>query len=143
MKADEKTREEVLAVLDRLNEGYAAGDLEGMAALYTTDPDLVAIGTGKDEKFLGLEAVREGLERDFAQSESVAIEVDWSSVSARGDVAWLAAETTARVKAAGGEMTIPARLTMVLEKRDGRWLIAQFHLSMAMPEQAAGESFPG
>jgi ketosteroid isomerase-like protein len=39
-------------------------------------------------------------------------------------------------------MTIPARITWVLEKREDKWLIVQSHFSVPFGEQTAGESFP-
>ena len=43
---------------------------------------------------------------------------------------------------AGQDVEPLGRLTAVLEKRHGRWLIVQSHFSMPYAEQAAGQSSP-
>lgn len=48
---------------------------------------------------------------------------------------------TFEVKAEGQEMTLPGRLTAVLEQRGDQWLIVQSHFSLPAPGQE-GESFP-
>jgi hypothetical protein len=37
---------------------------------------------------------------------------------------------------------MPARLTLVLEKRDAGWLVVQAHFSTPAVGQAAGDSIP-
>jgi hypothetical protein len=39
-------------------------------------------------------------------------------------------------------MTLPARITFVLEQRGGQWLIVQGHFSFPATGQAEGEAFP-
>jgi hypothetical protein len=39
-------------------------------------------------------------------------------------------------------VTLPARITFVLEKRGEEWLIVQAHFSFPAAGQAEGESFP-
>jgi len=42
----------------------------------------------------------------------------------------------------GRTLDIPHRLTTVLERRGGKWLVLQMHLSVANQAQAFGQSFP-
>ena len=69
MKADTKTEAEVIAVFNQLIEGYTQRDIDGILALYASDSGMVTIGTGIDEKRIGLVGKRAQLERDFAQVE--------------------------------------------------------------------------
>ena len=39
-------------------------------------------------------------------------------------------------------MSLPARITLVLERRGDRWLVVQGHFSLAAAGQDEGESFP-
>jgi uncharacterized protein (TIGR02246 family) len=142
MKADARTEAEVMSVLDKMREGYAKRDLSGLLALFATDADLVAIGSGADEKRVGPDQLKVQLERDFAQSESFSMDFDRVSISAAGSVAWLAADCVLNAKVSGQEMRLDGRLTAVLEKRGDRWLIMQEHLSMPSGEQVEGQSFP-
>ena len=42
----------------------------------------------------------------------------------------------------GKTLDLPHRMTTVLERRDGRWLMVQMHLSVANGARAVGQSFP-
>jgi ketosteroid isomerase-like protein len=142
MKADAQTEAAVLAVLGEFNEAYKQRDPERLMALFAPDPDVILIGTGADEKRVGLAEVKTQFERDWSQSEAVFWEWGWSSVSATGSVAWVAVDAVGHVKMAGQEMQLPLRLTAVLEHRGARWLFLQAHVSLPTPEQTEGESFP-
>lgn len=144
MKADKEIEAAVRAVLEKMAEAYRKKDVDGLMSLYVSDPDVVSIGTGKDEKYIGLAQLRKAYERDFAQSQSVAITFDWLSVSAdaTGDIAWFASDITVRAKVSGKEVTFPGRLTGVMENRAGNWLIVLGHFSLPAAGQQEGHSFP-
>ena len=144
MKADRKTAAEIQAVLDRMAEAYRNNDVDAVMRCYAPDPDVVSIGTGKDEKYIGPEQLRHAYERDFAQSESVALTFDWLSVSiaAAGNVAWFASDITVHVQVSGKDLTFSGRLTGTMENRDDKWLIVQGHFSLPAIEQPEGQSFP-
>lgn len=140
MKADAETEAKVLATLDRFAEGYASRDLDAILAVFA--PGAVLIGTGADEKRIGLGEIRAQIERDLAQSEALNIQYQWATVMARGSVAWVASEAIVRWKTAGAEGSTLLRHTVVLERRGGHWLWVQSHASIPPAEQAEGESFP-
>ncbi len=142
MKADAKTEAEVMAVLNQLIEAYKKQDLDGILALYAPDPDVVTIGTGVDEKRIGLVEKRAQLERDFAQVEDISVQLDWYLISAAGSVAWVASDLVAQGKVAGQVASTPMRATFVLERRGGKWLIVQQHNSVPAAGQKEGESWP-
>lgn len=58
MKADAGTEAAVMSTLRKLFEGYESQDMDSVLSCHAPDPDLVAIGTGVDEKSLGLNEVR-------------------------------------------------------------------------------------
>ena len=132
----------IRAVLKEYWSAYADRDLERVMALHVPDHGVVCLGTGRDEKYVGAKRIREGLKRDFAQSQSVSVERDWMCVSSLGDVAWVAAGYIVKAKVQGEEVSIDARLTAVLAKSGDKWLIRQWHLSAPMSGQEAGKSFP-
>lgn len=142
MKADAKTEAAVKAVLDNLAEGYAKRDSALLRAAFAPDPGVVMYGTGADEKRVGLAEIQAQAERDWSQSEAAAMTYRWTSVSAAGSVAWAASDAAFKLKAGGQEMTLPVRITFVLEKRGEEWLIVQAHFSIPAAAQAEGESFP-
>ena len=142
MKADEKTQAGVMHTLNQWFGSYATRDLDGVMALFAPDPDVVIIGTGADERRIGLSEIKAQVARDWSQSEAMSIEFGWSSVSTSGSVAWMAADVVIYGKVEGQEMHLPGRITAVLEQRGDRWLILQCHISLPAAEQAEGESWP-
>ena len=142
MKADEKTEAEVMAVVNRVKEAFNRRDLDSIPVLFAPDPDVVFYGTGADEKGIGLAGVKADWERAFAQSEASPMELNWSSVSTAGSVAWGAFDGTARASVNRKEISFPICFTSVLERRDGQRLIVQSHASTPAAGQKKGESWP-
>jgi ketosteroid isomerase-like protein len=123
MKADAMTETAVKAILDKVSEGYARRNLDLLRSAFAPDPDVVMYGTGADEKRIGLAEIQAQAERDWSQTESTAVTYEWISVSAAGSVAWASTDASFKLKADGQEMSLPARITFVLEKRGEQWLI--------------------
>lgn len=130
MKADSKIVAEVVSVLNRFANAYAHRDKDALLALFTPDPEVLLLGTGPNEKCLGLEEIAAQAERDWAQSENLSLDFTWHSVCAKGPVAWVATEGVARITTAEDNLTLPLRWTVVMEERNGQWLIAQSHASL-------------
>lgn len=141
MKAEASTEAAVVAVIRNWLEAYAGHDLDGLMALFSPVSEVVVIGTGPDEKRIGVEAIRLQFERDYAQSSAIRAELGWYSVSAAPGVAWIAADTLFWVTAGGIETGFPLRLTAVLEQWQGRWLVAQWHVSAPAAGQNEGSSW--
>ena len=142
MKADATTETVVKATVDKVTEGYAKRDMSLLLSAFASDPDVVMYGTGADEKRVGLAEIQAQAERDWSQTESAEVTYEWISVSSAGPVAWVATDASFSLKAGGQEMTLPARITFVLEKRGEQWLIVQAHFSVPAAGQSEGESFP-
>lgn len=141
MHADATQQEAIEAVLVRFSNTYAARDEAGFLACFAPDADVVAFGTGADEKRLGIEGVRDQVRRDWAQSESAGIGFTWRSVSAAGSVAWVAADCLLSFRVGGQAGVLPGRASVVLERRDGAWRIVHLHVSVPTPSQPSGRSF--
>lgn len=129
MKADAETTAAVEAVIERMAEAYKGRDLEGIMACFAPDPDTILFGTGAEEKRTGPEEIQFQVERDWSQTDSVALAFSSCAVSAAGAVAWAALEGVFELQANGERMSFPARVSLVLELRDGRWLIVHSHFS--------------
>lgn len=141
MKVDIKTKSEVTAVLKKLADSYADRNLKNVLSCFAPDSDVVLYGTGADEKRIGIEQIQAQVERDWSQTESAAISFDWISTSGAETVAWAAADGEFRFRANGQDMSLPARMTFVLEKGNGAWRIVQSHFSTPTPGQEEGQSF--
>lgn len=134
MKVDSVTEKAVKAALDKFAESYARRDLKSAMSLIAPDDDVVIYGTGADEKRVGQEAIKTQFERDWAQIEDPGLEYNWISISAAGNVAWVAMDAVLKAKVDGQNLKFQSRITMVLEKRGDRWLIVQGHFSF--PDQS-------
>ncbi len=135
MKADVVTEREVMATLNRFIDAYKHRDLPAIMRLFAPDPDVVFYGNGEDEKSVGAAGIREQADHDWSQSEAISLEIKWSSVSMADSVAWLAADIIILAGVGGMEMSLPARLTAVLERRDEEWLFVQWHTSIPTVEE--------
>jgi uncharacterized protein (TIGR02246 family) len=142
MKADAKTEAEVMNAVMQCFDAFAKRDLNTMLAFFAPDPDVVVIGTGRDEKGIGFAEVKTIFERAFSQFNEASFEFGWHSVSVAGPLAWLAADITLHVEASDREISRQIRLTGIMEKRGDRWLILQSHDSVPDRDQVEGEAFP-
>ncbi len=131
MKADAKTKAEVMAVLNKFLEASEKRNWDNLQALIAPDPDVIMIGI--HEKSVGMAEIKAFVKRAWSQPEAGSIEYGWTSVSAAGAVAWVAADSTVHTKVGGQEMSFPTRITAVLEKRGDKWLIVQLHHSLPEP----------
>jgi ketosteroid isomerase-like protein len=143
MRADAKTEAEVRAVLSKMTESYEKRDMEGLMACFAPDADTVMYGTGADEKRVGPAEIRYQAERDWDQTEAISMAFNGTSISAAGRVAWAAIDGAFKIRAGGQAFSMPARTTVVLEKRGDQWLIVQGHMSAPAASQEEGDSIPG
>jgi hypothetical protein len=133
LKVDPDTEAAVMSVLNRLNEATARRDFASVLELFGTDPDILLIGSQADEVAVGPSELKAFLERAFA-SQPPAYRFEWRSysVSGAGSVCWVAID--ASIHTSG--MVVPYRVTAVLEKRDNRWFLMQYHGSEPTRGQA-------
>jgi ketosteroid isomerase-like protein len=129
MTIDPETRAAILRVLAEFRTAVAAGDVERLLALFAPD-EAVSIGTGPAEWYVGRAAMREGLERDFADSPPFTVDFAPPLLASHGDVAWLAAGFNGRAVVDGAEARVHGRLTAVLRREAGRWRLVQTHTSI-------------
>ena len=141
MRADPKTEAAVMNVVKQGFEAFTKRDLDAVLAFFAPDPDVVVIGTGGDEKGVGIAETRRILGRAIAQFEEASFKFGWHSVSATGSVAMLAADVTLYVKTGDRQITEQIRLTVILEQRGDRWLVMQWHDSLPAAGQKEGQAF--
>ena len=142
MRPDPRTEAEVREVLARIVDTAERRDVDGAMAMFADDADVFLYGTGVDEARKGPAEVREQIERDLSQSDAWSWTLGPQNVSSAGAVAWTAGDLVIRVVMGDRTVDIPHRLTLVLERRDGKWWVLQMHLSVPNGAQAIGQSFP-
>jgi ketosteroid isomerase-like protein len=141
MRADPKTEAAVVNIVKQCFVAFTKKDLDAILAFVASDPDVILIGTGRDEKGVGLAEISNILGRAIGQFEEASFELGWHSVSTAGSVAMLAADVTLYVKTSDRQISEQIRLTVVLEQRGDRWLIIQWHDSLPAAGQKDGQAF--
>ena len=142
MRLDREAEEAVLATLDHYAERYGAKDVDGVTELFADDPDVLLIGTGADERWVGRNEVRRQFARNFAEAERTRFEWVSRHVAAVADGAWVCADAVVHVTVDAAERSIPIRFTVVLERRDGAWFWLHRHASVAAGGQPSGTAYP-
>jgi uncharacterized protein (TIGR02246 family) len=126
VRADTQTKAALLEILDRFCIGFAARDPDGIMQLFAPDADVVMV-TSEESLLRGPDEMRAFLHR-YAQGTT---RYSWTwnrrDVSAAEAVGWLLAEGMESVAQGDREEKHPYRMSMVCEKRDGRWLLVQAH----------------
>ncbi len=133
---------EVEKTLDGVAEAFEDRDLNKMMSLFSASGETIAIGTGADEKKIGAEEIKSLFKRDWAQSEASSIVYNWRTATIEGSIAWATAESTFYARVGSREMHIPTRITAVMRKSNGRWMIVNWHASVPAAGQQRGEAWP-
>jgi ketosteroid isomerase-like protein len=128
---DSESKSEIEAVLSKFNELYGKKDIDGLMALYSDAPGVVAIGSGKFQQSIGREAIEAAYKEEFSKfGEIKTVEHKTLSLTISRKIASLAADVyiTALIK---DELTRrTGRLTAVLKKIHGNWFFIQTHFSL-------------
>lgn len=142
MKADKKTENQVIDMINSYANAYADNDIDAIMNLFLNDPDIVAIGTGDDEWAYGYDELKDGFKRDMEQSKGIKIEFKDITVSSIQNAAWTSSYMTMYAQVHGQEIILPGRLTAVFEKIEDIWYFAHLHYSLPAKNQEDGQSFP-
>ncbi|MBD0348349.1 MAG: nuclear transport factor 2 family protein [Thermoleophilia bacterium] len=126
MEADAATEAALLAVHDAFCSGFAERDPDRVGRWFPPDGDVVMV-TSEDALLRGTAEIRAFLER-YARGRTT---YSWSwerrDASAAGTVAWLLAQGVETAASELGHQSHPYRMTLVCERRDGRWWLLQVH----------------
>ena len=137
----EAEKADVQAVLDKVIEATKNGNIEMFSETTAHDKDLVCIGTARNENLKGWEQLKEAMLKQFNTLENTDIVVNERIIKVyhSGKVAWFSENLDFQFTMKEKPYSFKGvRQTGVLEKRDGKWLIVQIHMSVPME---AGEDF--
>ncbi|MCE5214129.1 MAG: nuclear transport factor 2 family protein [Methanobacterium sp.] len=141
MEATKDIKNAIHGILKKYVQAYADKDPESIMHLFVEDPDLVAIGAGRDEWVKGPEGLKKGFHRDMTQADEIQVDFEDITVSSSGNVAWASAHMSMYAKVGKDDITMFGRLSMVFEERNHEWLITHLHFSVP-DEQGEGQSYP-
>jgi len=140
MFLSDKTREAVVRTMYAYATAYSQKDADAVMELMA--PEIIAIGTEQDEWAEGQEQVRAGMERDFAQCDTLSIEYGDLRIAADGIIAWVAAPFEITAIAGGKMQALRGRMTVILMNTWDGWRFVQMHFSLPAADQEEGRSFP-
>ncbi|MCK4821723.1 SgcJ/EcaC family oxidoreductase [bacterium] len=133
----EAEKESIRPILDQYANAWKSLDIDKFSKIFSHDEDLVIFDT--HNKFDGWEAWKERLNNSFDLINDVKVTFrDYSIIvhpsgkiawlSTLQDVTWISQDQPAELKG--------MRVTWVLEKREGRWVIVQGHWSVSENEES-------
>lgn len=133
----------MLSVFNQFVDAYNNRNIVVALDCFRAEPPPVAFGSGKDEKRVGLNEIREQLQRDWKQSLKTKVKVVQSKYEQGSDYGWVAAELNVTVGFDATEECMPARVSVVMQKEsEGNWKIAHMHVSLPAFDEPDGASFP-
>jgi len=128
MRVDEKTEASVKQALDVFVESYRTHDLQKLRTLFGNEPDVLIYGDGSSER-RGLSSLEEHVRKEWAASEQVSLDIEWTSISGSEDAVWVAADGKFAARVGNDDVISPMRMTLVMIRGASRWKIVQLHLS--------------
>jgi hypothetical protein len=135
-----KSESEIKSVIGQFYHLYETQDIDLFSRLVAHDGDMVNFGTDAVEYWVGFESLKKGFQKQWAsfKNSRITLKDPVIKMSRSGTVAWFSMFVSFQVEFK--EKTVvwtDARTTGVVEKRDGNWVVVQFHNSMPVLEQAA------
>ncbi|MBI5914621.1 MAG: nuclear transport factor 2 family protein [Bacteroidetes bacterium] len=123
----------VKLVVDNFETFWETEDMALLSKIMAHDSDMVNYGTDATEIFKGWEEFESAVAQMIPALENMKITVRDQSIKINpsGEVAWFSEIWDWDLLFGGQQAQIPnQRLTGVLEKRNGNWVIVQFHNSV-------------
>lgn len=128
---DAQVKEDIKVTLKKHDEAMSKKDLKGVMALYAVSPDVVLMGTGPGEFWVGKEAIEDAYQHFFQDYEagSLSHECPFLSGGHEGNVAWLAASCQMTDTSKGGKREYVLNVSAVLTKQGESWQFRTMHFS--------------
>ena len=116
-------------IVDQWRQAFLAADVDALVKLYA--PDALFMGTGSQDVITGREEIRAYFETLF-RTQKPRDGTSGHTNRVLSDDALVVTGTIASGRVVDGQ-GVPDRVTFVIVRRDGQWLIEHFH-SSAMPD---------
>ena len=126
MESDSATETELIGVLERFCSAFADRNAKAVMRLFAPTDNIVVV-TSEQPLLRGPAELRRFLDRYANGPTTYSWAWDRYDVSAAGPVAWLLAEGTETATSGDRVERHPYRMTMVLERHSGHWLVRQVH----------------
>ncbi len=131
---------EVKALLEKHDKAFSEQNLPGVMEVYSSDADIVLMGTGPGELYKG----REGIEGAYSQffknfaPGTLTHDYYWMKAGSLDDAAWFMAMSQSSANAGDAKKDFGINLSGALRKENGTWRIVTMHFSALMEGKEAG-----
>ena len=135
----EAEKTSVKSVLDQFIQASETGDMELLSKVYAHDSDMVIFGTHANERIEGWDNLKKLMQQQFDSTGSsmYAVKNQVIKVHESGKAAWFSEIIDWELEYQGELVSMAGlRVTGVLEKRNGAWVIVQLHYSVPADDQA-------
>lgn len=126
-------KQEATKVVNQFAEFWQTENMDLLSEIMAHDADMVNFGSDVSEHFVGYDNFRSVAEQmmPMLDSTTITIREQVVNVDSTGTLAWFSEFWDWKLKMQGQPVEIPGqRLTGVLQKRNGKWVIVQFHNSV-------------
>lgn len=143
-QGDTNVNADVKAVVEQHNKAFNAQDLKGVMDTYASGPNVVLMGTGPGESYVGEEAIGGAYNQFFNRfdANTLSFKYDWGLAASRGNFAWFAVTTNMEGMAKNERKERAFNMSGTLEKVRGKWRIVSMHFSRLGAEQQQGAEQP-
>jgi len=130
--------EQIRALLGAHDEALANHDLKGILACLTEKAAIM--GTGPGEIWSGPDEIKVAYEHFFEGFDKgeQKFEYQFRIGGLTSEMGWLMTAGNVNGKKDGKECAFPLNLSLTVEKKDGKWLIAAMHFSTLTGDSATG-----
>ena len=132
-------KENIQSVLEEFIRAWETKNMEKISKIWAHDDDMINFGTDAAERWVGWESLKEKYRQMFESFEKIDFTISNQSikVSESGTVAWYSENMDGDFVVKGEQVGVKGlRITGVLEKRNGNWVIVQRHVSLPEAGQA-------
>jgi hypothetical protein len=135
----ESERQQVKMVLDDFIVAHEAKDLDLLSSCFSVKPDILILGTDKDELWVDKKSMVDAQRRAYAAFDKVKLSVRDKvfKMDKSGKTSWFYMKVDWFVESKGEKYKFDdVRTTGVLENEVGKWRIVQMHTSLPVEGKA-------
>lgn len=138
-KMDEKA---VKSTLEDYAKAYCLKDIEALMNIFDNSDNISVIGTGADELCVGRNEIRGLFIRNFKEATATKFEWDWIDIRFSENHAIVSVTLLIHLDYNGKALKVPIRWTVILKKKNGKWVWIHRNASTAASNQDTGQAYP-
>jgi len=134
--------ENIKAMLEKHDRALNQQDLKALMETFAADPEIVLMGTGPGELWVGQPAIEDAYKHFFADFDagSMTTNCPWKMGDMNGNLAWLAAVCEVSDKQQGREARqYLLNVSAVLQKQEDNWRFRTMHFSSLIAGPGPGQ----